>query len=58
MGTIIGLIIFIADIMAIVQTAQSPATTGIKVLWILIILLLPVIGLILWFFIGPKPIKA
>ena len=57
MEAILGLIIFIADIWAIVQTIQSSATTGMKVLWVIIILVLPLLGLILWFFLGPKPQK-
>jgi hypothetical protein len=49
-----GLIILIADIWAIVNVFQSGASTGKKVLWIVLILILPIIGLILWFFAGPK----
>jgi hypothetical protein len=51
---LLGLIILIADIWAIVNVFQSSASTGKKVLWIVLILILPVIGLILWFFAGPK----
>ncbi len=58
MEAILGIIILIADVWAIVQTVQSSVTTGNKILWVLIIFLLPVLGLILWFFIGPKPHKA
>ncbi len=54
MEAVLGLVIFIADLWAIVKTLQSPATTGIKLIWVLIIFLLPVIGLILWYFLGPK----
>ena len=32
----------------------SGATTGTKVLWIALIAILPVLGLILWYFMGPK----
>jgi len=53
MEGIIGILILIADIYAIVKIAQSGASTGAKVLWILIILLLPLIGLVIWFFAGP-----
>ncbi len=53
-GGIIGIIILIADIWAIIQIIQSSATTGMKILWVLIILFLPLIGLIIWFFLGPK----
>ncbi len=54
---IFGFIILIADIWAIVNILQSGATTGTKVLWTVIVLLLPVIGLIAWFFFGPKTIR-
>jgi hypothetical protein len=50
---IIGLLILAADIYAILKIAQSSASTGKKVLWILVVLLFPVIGLIIWFLLGP-----
>jgi hypothetical protein len=53
-GGLLGLIILIANIYAIVKTIQSGASTGAKVLWIVLILLLPVLGLILWLLFGPK----
>jgi len=53
-GGLIGLIILIADIWAIINVLGSPASTGSKVLWVLIILLLPVIGLIAWLIMGPR----
>lgn len=49
-----GLLLLIANIWAIVRTVQSNASTGKKVLWIVLILLLPIIGLILWWLLGPK----
>lgn len=51
---VLGLLILIFDIWAIVQTLQSPASSGTKVMWIVLILLLPFIGLVLWFFLGPR----
>lgn len=53
-GGVFGLLILIADIYAIVKTLQSNASTGSKVVWIVIVLLLPIIGLIAWFLFGPK----
>lgn len=53
-GGLLGLVILAFNIYAIVKTVQSGASTGAKVLWILIILVLPVIGLILWLLMGPK----
>ncbi|MEQ9518280.1 MAG: PLD nuclease N-terminal domain-containing protein [Parvibaculum sp.] len=51
---LLGFIILVADIYAIVKTVQSNADTLTKVLWIVAILLLPVLGVILWFLFGPK----
>jgi hypothetical protein len=52
-GGFFGLILLILNVWAIVKVAQSSAGTGSIVLWIVLILLLPVLGLILWFFLGP-----
>ena len=51
---ILGLLILIADIYAILKIIGSGATTGAKILWILGVLIFPLIGLIVWFFAGPK----
>lgn len=53
-GGLLGLLILIADIWAIVNVFQSRAGTGAKVIWIVLILVLPVIGLIIWFIAGPR----
>jgi hypothetical protein len=49
-----GLILLVCVIYGVLKTAQSSAGTGNKVLWILILLLLPLLGFILWFLLGPK----
>jgi len=49
-----GLIILVADIWAIINVIQSSATTGKKVLWTVLIFLLPVLGFIIWLIAGPK----
>lgn len=51
---IFGLLVLIADIYAIVKTLQSPADVGPKVLWIVLILVLPLLGVVLWWLFGPK----
>ncbi len=53
-GGLFGLIILVLDVWAIVQIVQSGATTGKKVLWIVLIILLPILGLILWLLLGRK----
>jgi len=58
MQTIGGLIVFALSIWAIVSIINSSVETGTKVLWILLVLILPIIGFIIWFFAGPRPGKA
>ena len=53
-GGLLGLIILILDVWAIVKTVGSSASTGGKVFWIVLILILPVLGFIIWFFAGPR----
>ena len=54
MSGILGLIVLVLDIVAIIDVLQSLTDTGKKILWILLIVLLPVIGMILYFLIGKK----
>jgi len=51
---LIGLLILAADIWAIINIFQSPVSNEKKLLWIIVVALLPVLGLILWYFLGPR----
>jgi len=51
--SLIGLIILVLDIWAIVQLFKSRASSLEKLLWTILIIVLPVVGLIIWYFIGP-----
>jgi len=51
---LIGLVILALDIWAIINIVKSSADTGKKVLWVLLILFLPVVGLIIWILLGPR----
>lgn len=53
-GGILGLLILVGAIYAIINIIQSRAENLHKVLWILLILFLPLLGLIIWFFAGPR----
>jgi len=53
LGGIGSLIVLVADIYAIVMIVQSSATPVEKLIWALVVLFLPLIGLIVWFFAGP-----
>ena len=50
-GGMLGFIVLICIIYAIVKTLDSGADTGTKVVWVLVLLVLPVIGFILWLFV-------
>lgn len=52
--SLIGLIVFILDIIAIVDVLKSNKEVVMKLIWILVILLLPVLGMLLYFLIGRK----
>lgn len=49
-----GILVLVADVWAIVNIMQSLADTGRKVLWTVLVVLLPVLGFVLWYFLGPK----
>jgi hypothetical protein len=51
---LLGLLILAGDIWAIINVFQSSASNEKKLLWIIVVILLPVVGLILWFFLGPR----
>lgn len=53
-GSFFGFLLLIANIYAIVKIIGSGVSTGKKVIWIVIILVLPVAGLIAWIIFGPK----
>ena len=47
-----GLVVLVLDIICILQVTQSSMDSTKKLLWILIIILLPILGPILWLLIG------
>ena len=53
-----GLLIFAADVWAVINIAQSSASNEKKALWIVLVVVLPLVGLILWYFLGPKSGKT
>jgi hypothetical protein len=57
-GGILGLLVLAGDIWAILNISQSSASNEKKLIWILAVVLLPLLGLILWFFLGPRDRKA
>lgn len=52
--SLFGLLTLVADIYAIVKIVDSSASTGRKVAWIVGVVVFPIIGVIAWWFMGPK----
>ena len=55
---LLGLLVLIGDIWAIINIFQSSASNEQKLIWIVAVVLLPVLGLILWYFLGPRGSRA
>lgn len=53
-GGLVGLLVLIANIWAILNIVGSPASIGGKFVWILVLLLLPMVGLLIWLIAGPR----
>lgn len=51
---LLGLLHLALAIWAIINIIGSSSSALGKILWTLFVLLFPVVGLIVWFFIGPK----
>lgn len=54
MYSLAGLLVFILDIVAIVDCIKSPMDGGKKLLWIILILVLPFLGMLLYFLLARK----
>lgn len=52
MEFLLGFIIFVLDVIAIVSVVAGSSSVARKVIWTLVIIFLPVIGLILYFLFG------
>jgi hypothetical protein len=53
-----GILVLAGDIWAIINIFQSSASNEKKLIWTLVVVLLPVLGLILWYFLGPRDGRA
>jgi hypothetical protein len=54
MKEILGLVVLVLDIIAIIDVLKSSMATEKKGLWIILILVLPFVGMALYFLIGKK----
>ena len=55
---ILGLLVLVGDVWAIINILQSSASNDKKLLWVIVVALLPLLGLILWYFLGPRDGKV
>lgn len=53
-GGLLGLLHLVAAIWAIIKILGSSASGLSKILWILFVFCFPLLGLLVWFFAGPK----
>jgi hypothetical protein len=53
MFRLLGVLIFVLDVIAIVSILKSSADGATKLLWIVLVILLPFLGMILYFAMGP-----
>jgi hypothetical protein len=49
-----GILILAGDLWAIINILQSRASGEKKLIWTIAVVLLPVVGLVLWYFLGPR----
>ena len=54
MKGLLSILILVLDIIVIIDVLKSSMDTVKKILWIVLIILLPVIGLILYYLVGRK----
>ena len=52
--SLLSLLLFAAAVWAVVNIVQSNESTGTKALWIVLVLVLPLAGVIIWYLMGPK----
>ena len=53
-----GLLVLAGDVWAGINILQSSTSNEKKLLWVLLVILLPLLGLILWYFLGPRDNRA
>ena len=48
-SALLALIVLVANLIAIVQIWRSRIEVGRKIIWSLVVALLPIVGLVMWF---------
>lgn len=55
---LLGVLVLAGDIWAILNIFQSSVSNEKKLIWIVAVALLPVLGLLLWYFLGPRDSRS
>ena len=58
MFSLFGLVVLVLDVVAVVSLLKSRADNHTKLLWLVLIVLLPLIGMLLYFLMGPGRRRA
>lgn len=58
MEWLLGVVVFILDVVAIVSVLKSGLEPLMKLVWVVLILALPVVGMALWFLLGARTASA
>ncbi|MHB1950260.1 MAG: PLDc N-terminal domain-containing protein [Acidiferrobacteraceae bacterium] len=56
--SLLAIVVVVLDVIAIVSVLFGSGTVGHKVLWIVLVLIFPVVGMILYYVIGRSPSDA
>ena len=56
--SLLGIVIVVLDIIAIFSVLLGSGGVGHKVLWIILVLIFPIVGMILYYLIGRSPLDA
>ncbi|MDT8448678.1 MAG: PLDc N-terminal domain-containing protein [Wenzhouxiangellaceae bacterium] len=51
---LLSLIWLVIVVWAIVKTARARVSTFVRFMWILVLIVFPVVGFLIWLFFGPK----
>ncbi len=60
MGTysVLGTVVIVLDVVAIISILFGSASIGHKVFWILVVLVFPLVGMIIYYLVGRSPRDA
>ncbi len=58
MRSLFGIITFLLDVWAIISIVNSTAERRQKIIWVLVVAILPLLGFLAWLVAGPKPDKG